>query len=374
MKTTVETRQNEIRIENAVTIDAELFSRFTSWIDRSEKTTHAYMMNLKQFAAWMKFAGISRPTRGDIVNYRNWLASEHDAIMIDNGSPEGWSFRRDKGGNTIRMTCKPKTVTMYLQNVKQFFEWTASEGLYPNVAANIHAPTIGRAHKKDYLRTSEVMAIENSIAETTETKVRAAAGAEKDSDGRVQRADEQGRRLKAMYLLAVTAGLRTVELSRANVGDLEYRNGDAWLRVWGKGRSEADERVPLAAEVAAAIEDYLNCRTAGRANTTPLFTATGNRSGGKRIAPTTISTMLKKMMQDAGYDGERLTAHSLRHTAAQTALRASGYNVYAVQKLLRHSSPATTEIYLHEDEHTTQAEIELARGVYGLYHGQEKRA
>ena len=46
-----------------------------------------------------------------------------------------------------------------------------------------------------------------------------------------------------MYLLAVNAGLRTVELSRANVKDLEVKAGSAYLYIWGKGHSEADQKM-----------------------------------------------------------------------------------------------------------------------------------
>ena len=79
--------------------------------------------------------------------------------------------------------------------------------------------------------------------------------------------------------------------------------------------------------------------------------------------------MLKRAMQEAGFDSERLTAHSLRHSAAQAALQASGDNIYTAQKYLRHSSPATTEIYLHEDERTEKAEANIAQDIYNLYHG-----
>ena len=44
-------------------------------------------------------------------------------------------------------------------------------------------------------------------------------------------------------------------------------------------------------------------------------------------------------------------------------------NLYTAQGYMRHASPATTEIYLHND--TTAAEAETARQLYNLYHGIE---
>ncbi|MDE6087664.1 MAG: tyrosine-type recombinase/integrase, partial [Oscillospiraceae bacterium] len=169
-----------------------------------------------------------------------------------------------------------------------------------------------------------------------------------------------------MYLLAVNAGLRTIELARANIKDIEVKGNSAWLYVWGKGHTEPDAKKPLAPEVKEAIDDYLKSRTDNPTGTSPLFVATGNRSGGKRLATTTISTMLKGAMQEAGFNSDRLTAHSLRHTAGTTVQELTG-NIYLTQQYMRHSNPATTEIYLHVD--TERQEAEIATQLYHLYHG-----
>ena len=217
------------------------------------------------------------------------------------------------------------------------------------------------------MTAADVLTIEQSICSKAAEKTTAAAAAEKDTAGRISRATEQGKRLYAMYQLAVNAGLRTVEISRANVGDLEQRNGRCCLYVWGKGHSEADTRKPIAPEVYAAITDYLQSRSDRPTASSPLFVSTGNRAGGKRIATTTISTMLKKAMQQAGFDSDRLTAHSLRHTAG-TNVQELTNNLYTTQQYMRHSNPATTEIYLHND--TEKQTAEVAQQLYNLYHGK----
>ena len=347
-----------------------LFDDFISFIDRGEKTTRTYITNLRQFAAWLAFSAISRPARQHILSYRDYLAAEHDAIQLDPGSVNGWTYRTDSSGNRYTIQCKPNTVKQYLQSVRQIFSWTAANGFYPNIAANVHAPKIRQdAHRKDALTAADVLTIEKSIEATAQSLAAEAAAAAKDTAGRISRANEQGKRLYAMYVLAVNAGLRTVELSRANVKDLEVKNGRAVLYVWGKGHAEADAKKPLAPEVYEAIRDYLDNRSDRPTANSPLFVSTGNRSGGRRIAETTISKMLKKAMQQAGFDSEKITAHSLRHSTAQAALKTSGGNVYTAQKYLRHTSPATTEIYLHEDEQTERAQLETAQNIYNLYHG-----
>ena len=343
-------------------VGADLFAAFVRYIDRSEKTTRTYLTNLRQFMAWMKYAGIKAPARQDVINYREWLLSEHDAIELDSSAPAGWRYRTAQ-----RIVCKPYTVKQYLQSVKQFFSWAAAEGYYQNIAANIHAPKIKEAHRKDSLTAQEVQTIEESIAARAEAQQATAAEAKKDAAGRLQRSTEQGKRLYAIYLLAVNAGLRTVEISRANIRDLEVKNGNATLFVWGKGHAEPDAKKPLAPAVYEAIKDYLSSRSDHPTAASPLFVSTGNRSGGKRIAATTISTMLKKAMQAAGFDSERLTAHSLRHTAGQNVMQITGDNIYQTQMYMRHSSPKTTEIYL--DNETSAQDAILAQRLFEHYHG-----
>lgn len=344
-----------------------LFHDFVEWIDRSERTTRAYLTNLKQFMAWLRYAAIRNPERQDIISYRAWLTVEHDAIQLD--PVTGWKYRTDAHGNPLRISCKANTIAQYLRSVCQFFRWTAANGYYPDIAANIHAPKLRNdTHRKEALTVKEVLAIETSITERAQERQQAAQEAQKDTAGRMQRSGEQGKRIYAIYLLAVNAGLRTIEISRANVKDLVTKGGQAWLYVWGKGHSEPDQKKPLAPEVAAAIREYLSSRTDKPTGASPLFVSTGNRSGGKRIAPTTISKMLKAAMKEAGFDSDRLTAHSLRHTAGTAVMEMTG-NLYTAQRYMRHSNPATTEIYLHNE--TEQQEAATAQQLYNLYHGTE---
>lgn len=345
-----------------------LYAAFIGYIDRCQKTAQTYTTNLRQFAAWTRYTGIDRPTRPDIIQYRDWLAVEHDAIIFAPETAAGWTYRYDRRGNPMRIVCKPSTVRQYLQSVKQFFSWTAAEGKYPNVAANIHTPKITEAHRKDSLSAADVVTIENSITATAEAREAAAADCVKDTAGRVQRSGEQGKRLYAMYVLAVNAGLRTIEISRANVRDVEVKNGQAYLMVWGKGHAEADQRKALAPEVYAAVREYLAARSDKPTAGSPLFVATGNRSGGKRMDPGTISKQIKQAMKTAGYDSDRLTAHSLRHTAGQNVMAITGDNLYQTQMYMRHSNPQTTEIYLDNDTAAQGADIAIR--LYDHYHGR----
>lgn len=361
---------NRQDIAPAQEITAAMFNDFVAFIDRSEKTTKSYIKNFRQFLAWLKFTATTKPQREDIILYRQWLSAEHEAITFAPDTVAGWEYRTDRNGNPERITCKPTTIKAYLQSVKQFFSWTAANNIYPNIAANVHPPKLTKGHKKRGLTAPEVLTIENSIAAAAAAKVEAATDARKDTAGRVQRSTEQGKRMYAMYLLAVNTGLRTVEISRANIKDLERENGRTWLYIWGKGHSSADKRKPLAPEVAEAIADYLRCRSDLPTGNSPLFVSTGNRSKGQRIASTTISTMLKQAMVEAGFDSDRITAHSLRHSTARNVMEITGNNIYNAQLYMRHESPTTTEEYLEND--TSAQDERIADSLYQHYHGQSR--
>ncbi|MBO4693689.1 MAG: hypothetical protein J5659_04800, partial [Clostridia bacterium] len=60
----------------ALSFNLSCIDAFINYIDRGDKTTRTYLMNLKQFAAWLKLAQVSNPTRQDIISYRHYLTTE----------------------------------------------------------------------------------------------------------------------------------------------------------------------------------------------------------------------------------------------------------------------------------------------------------
>lgn len=334
-------------------IRRQLLADFIDYIDRPGKTEQTYLTNLRAFFAWLAYSGIDQPGREDIKAFRSWLMVEHPAIRLD--SVQGWAYRLDRSGRMYTTTCSAATASQYLRTIKQFFKWTASRGLYPDISAGINAPKIrADRHRKQALTPADVRTIEQSILDTAAERTRTARDP--------ARAEEQGKRLYALFELAVNAGLRCIELSRADRQDLELIGGQAWLYVQGKGHAEKDTKKALAHEVYKSIKVYLDARTD---KSPAMFTATGSRSGGQRLSPVSIGLMLKAALRSAGYDSDRITAHSLRHTAG-TCVQALTGDLYATQQYMRHANPATTEIYLHLD--TEARDAETAEALYKMYH------
>lgn len=326
-----------------------LHDKFMKFVDRRPSTMKGYDTCLRQFFGWMLDTGRQFPlTNDDIIAYRDYLT--------------GATFGRS---GTERL--KPGTQQQYLRAVKQFFKWAASEKLHDNVAESVHGAKVSaNTHRKDPLQREDVKIVADSIDRST----------------------EQGKRLYAMYLLCISCGLRTIEINRANIEDIKTVGKRTYLYLQGKGHDERDQPVLLIPEVMEAIQDYLNSRSDHRAVKGPLFVSTSNKgkpgarlyktetdpiTGHKekvldrisdgRIAPTTISTMLKGALVHAGYDSDRLTAHSLRHTSGTGAYKATG-NIYLAQKHQRHVDPATTEIYVHAED---RQERETEKQVYDYY-------
>ena len=143
----------------------------------------------------------------------------------------------------------------------------------------------------------------------------------------------------------ITGGLRTIEVSRADIGDLRTAGENTVLYVQGKGREEKTEYIKISEPVEKAIRAYLTAR-GETAETAPLFASTSNNNKGGRVTTRAISGLVKEHLKEAGYDSSRLTAHSLRHTAVTLSLLA-GKEITEVQQFARHANIATTMIYNH---------------------------
>lgn len=287
-------QNNQIVEQQSVTSD--LFNRFISYLDASQKTIETYTKALKQFFMYLSLHGITQPHREDVKAYKEDL---------------------------IQSGHKPTTIQGYMVAVKLFFRWTAQEGLYPNVADHIKGAKLDSGHKKDYLTVSQVKDILAGIDTTT----------------------LKGLRDYAIVSLMVSCGLRDIEVVRANTEDIRTIAGVPVLFVQGKGRTERTEYVKLSVPVERAIRAYLMAR-GGAAEQEPLFTSLSNRDNGSRLTTRSISGLVKGHFIEAGFDSARITAHSLRHTAVTLSLLA-GKPLEEVMKFARHKNIATTMIYNH---------------------------
>lgn len=139
--------------------------------------------------------------------------------------------------------------------------------------------------------------------------------------------------------LFLNCGMRISELIGLNLGDIQ---GDA-LRLLGKGNKV--RIVYLNDACKDALERYLAVRRpiSGR-DENALFLSGQNQ----RISRSTVHSLVKKHLSQAGLDSSQYSSHKLRHTAATLMLQ-NGVDVKAVQEVLGHEHLNTTEIYTHID-------------------------
>lgn len=313
------------KLTSTVNFRNDLVDRFTSYLDVKKNTEEGYLVCLKVFMNWMTDNGITDPVREDILSYKSYLESQNYTAG---------------------------TKARYLRVVKQFFSWADMEGLYPNIALNIKGAKVRNDNtKKESFREEDIRQIIDSIERDT----------------------VKGKRNYAMLLLCVTGGLRMIELQRADIGDIQTVKGQKVLYIQGKGRDEKDEYIKLVPEVVEALSDYLSCRKDRKKNS-PLFIGEGNRSGGARLTTPSLSRIFKTIFKDNGFDCDKLTAHSLRHTS-NTLLFKAGADLFQVQQHARHSDPKTTEIYLHDiDREKDKSEEQIYKQIFHPSDMKQKEA
>lgn len=292
-------------------------SMFTAWIsylDASPKTIETYTRNIRPFAYYLEATGTDQPTRADVLQYRDTIRAKH----------------------------KPATVQAYITAVKLFFSWTAQAGIYPNIAEKVKGAKTDPEHKKDYLTAKQVTRLFSSIDSST----------------------LKGKRDFAILALMITSGMRTIEISRADVGDLQNIADFTALFVQGKGHDEKSDFVKVAEPVEKAIRDYLTARGKAKSDE-PLFTSDAHRNAGERMTTRSISRIVKEHLKAAGFDSDRLTAHSMRHTAATLNLL-NGGTIEETRQLLRHTNINTTLIYSHALERAkNNSENRIANAIFG---------
>ena len=268
---------------------------FISTQDVKESSRSLYTRTLTQYFRWLedthRINSFLSLTRQDILEYKDSLLSSGLSAL---------------------------TVSSYIVAVRKFYEWAEAEKQYPNIAKGIKTPRRKQTFKKQHL---------------TDTK----------SGELLQHFQNMSLRDYAIVNLILRTGLRTVEVVRADVGDITFKGDKRVLLVWGKGHTEKDDFVVLSDKAYEPIKMYLSTRKGVKAGE-PLFTSNSRQNYGERLTTRTISALCKSGLQAIGLDGKEYTAHSLRHTTAVAILKHGGM-ITDVQDVLRHTSPATSQIY-----------------------------
>lgn len=170
-------------------------------------------------------------------------------------------------------------------------------------------------------------------------------------------------RYTPLFLLLLCTGARPAELipsSRSNhvallKREIDYKRGTILIRSakLRRGSRSKSTTLRLSAEVLAAVKKM--------AEKTP---------GAHVFFPLTLNCVFNRILKKAGITqvdelGEKLTAHSFRHTFG-TMLAEQGANAFVIQNILRHSDPKMTSRYVERATQTSVIDVSKYLG------GQEK--
>lgn len=271
----------------------EAVATFIASQDVKESSRQLYARTLSQFFKWTESTGrvLSTLSREDVLTYKDSLQSNGLSAL---------------------------TIGSYIVSVRKFYEWAEAEGIYRNIAKGIKTPKRVQAFKKQHLSDNK-------------------------SHELLEHFHSLSLRDYAIVNLILRTGLRTIEVIRADVGDITFKQERRILKIWGKGHDEKDDFVVLSEKAYRPIADYLATRKGVKAGQ-PLFTSNSRQNMGERLTTRTISGICKAGLRSVGMDGKEFTAHSLRHTTAVAILKHGG-TITDVQEVLRHSSPVTSQIY-----------------------------
>ena len=151
----------------------------------------------------------------------------------------------------------------------------------------------------------------------------------------------------AIVLVFLTTGIRLSELSSMNVDSIKGMQ----FTVIGKGNKE--RLVYMTEACKYAIDSYIDIRP-DIEDENALFLSNRNQ----RMSNRAIQHMIDKYLKKAGFDVSRYSTHKLRHTAA-TLMYREGVDIRTLQKVLGHTSVATTQIYTHVADDNVKKAIDV---------------
>lgn len=296
----------------------QLLDDFLANQDVHESTRKRYRENMHMFIGWLtrNCSDIKNPLRADIIRYKQSLIDSKKATT---------------------------TIDAYLVPVRQFFIYLEEAKIYDNVSAGVHSPRKYLGYRKEYLRSEQVNRLLSSIDRSTIT----------------------GKRDYAIINLMCNTGMRCVEISRLDWMDIKPSKTGYSIDIQGKGHINKDRYISIPSVLFAPVHDYLLCRTLYESNP-PLFANHSYVANGTRFTQLSISKIIKKYMRAIDIDSVKLTAHSLRHTAAINAIKA-GAKISDVQSMLGHRNSYTTDIYLRALEAESAEEGTAIRLLHDYY-------
>jgi site-specific recombinase XerD len=270
-----------------------------------------------------------RAYKSDLADFERSIGSETTISAVD---PDGV---RSYVRVLLERGLKETTIKRRVATLKVVFRWLEREGLVP----------LSVFHRLDLSIRLPRRLPRALDPEDMRRLLRAAASRVQRAGGRIAYEDM----LSHFLVVALfTTGLRVGELVSINVADVSVR--ESAIQVRGKGNRERKVYLP-GRQALLSLGRFLAARKAIRTSHNSLLVG----ANGTVVTAQYVRKRLATLGVTAGI-ARRVTPHVLRHTAA-TQLLEAGVDIRFVQRLLGHSSIATTQIYTHVRDVALKAKL-----------------
>ena len=284
---------------------------------------------IEQFLLLSKLKKLSPHTlkayAGDLYSFAHWSRHRRASAALTTNQISSWHLYMDT------QDFAATTIKRRLAALKAFCKWSEREDIvsvnpFKNLEVSIRLPRrLPRNLNRQDLRQL-LQQIKQAAESTSVTQLL----------------------VPLVVELILTTGIRIGEACAIALDDLDVENQT--VRIWGKGSRERQVFL-IDARLQQLVRRYLRARqTLYPITDLLLITAQG-----KPASTDYVRRQLHIVSRAAGIRNT-ITPHMLRHTAA-TQLLECGVDMRFVQRLLGHSSIATTEIYTHVSDTALRSAI-----------------
>lgn len=236
-----------------------------------------------------------------------------------------------------RLAPAPATYHRRFLVLRRFMRWVSRREGVPDPFLDLDAPPKPR-QESDWLTPEE---FQRMLAAAAQPRRRHAGIVERD---------------QLILLALVTTGLRRSELIALDWRDLAL-DGPRPSVLVRRGKGGKPRRQPLAPQLADELRQLRDVKKP--APTNPVFCGLA----GGRLQPKVLAAIIKRATERAGIE-KRVTAHTLRHTAASWLRQATG-DARLVAEYLGHADLTTVSRYAHvarDELHDAAAALAVQAG------------
>lgn len=270
---------------------------------------------------WQEYIGPKPDTKGfrtDRYRYQKFL----QATLGDKEPQDLSQIMVHRLRINLSKTLSAKTVKNVLELLERIINFGTKKGLCPSLGFKPEHPRVNNQRTEDL---------------TAEQLAKLLQAIEEDHDihaGNFMR-------------MALVTGMRRGELFKLQWQDLDFDKGFIHIRHDPKGGK--DQTIPLNQAAREVLENH------PRDDTSP-FVFPG-RGGGQRVE---MRRPINRIRKAAGLPKDFRPLHGLRHTFASMLASSGNVDLYTLQKLLTHKTPAMTQRYAHLRDEALRRASDLA--------------